>query len=51
MELRDALVEEVSIDGALHRYSARRMIAGAQIARYGQRLGERLEIHTLGANS
>ena len=46
MELRDALVEEVFIDGALHRYSARRMIAGAQIARYGQRLGERLEIHT-----
>jgi 2-polyprenyl-6-methoxyphenol hydroxylase-like FAD-dependent oxidoreductase len=46
MELRDALVEEASVDAALHRYSARRMMAGSQIARYGQRLGEGLQIRT-----
>ena len=46
MELRDALVEEASIDVALHRYSAKRMIVGSKIARFGQRLGERLQVHT-----
>jgi 2-polyprenyl-6-methoxyphenol hydroxylase-like FAD-dependent oxidoreductase len=45
MELRDALVEEASVEAAFHRYSARRMIAGSQIARHGQRLGERLQMH------
>nr|WP_240475506.1 FAD-dependent monooxygenase [Vulgatibacter incomptus] len=45
MELRDALVEEASIDAALYRYSAKRMIAGSLIVRYGQRLGERLQMH------
>ena len=46
MELRDALVEEASVGAALQRYSARRMIVGSQIARYGQRLGESLQMHT-----
>ncbi|MGA8571880.1 MAG: FAD-dependent monooxygenase [Desulfobaccales bacterium] len=45
MELRGALVEEASIDAALYRYNARRMIAGSQIARYGQRLGESIQMH------
>ncbi len=46
MELRDALVQEASIDSALHRYSTTRMVAGSRIAHYGQRLGERLQMHT-----
>ena len=45
MELRDALVEEPSTDAALYRYNTRRMVAGSQIARYGQRLGQRLQMH------
>jgi 2-polyprenyl-6-methoxyphenol hydroxylase-like FAD-dependent oxidoreductase len=45
MELRSALVEEISIEAALYRYSATRMIAGSRIARYGQRLGESLKMH------
>jgi 2-polyprenyl-6-methoxyphenol hydroxylase-like FAD-dependent oxidoreductase len=44
MALRTALVEEASIDDALRRYSAKRMIVGSQIARFGQRLGERLQM-------
>lgn len=46
LELRDALVEEASIDVALGRYSAKRMIVGSKIARFGQRLGERLQAQT-----
>jgi 2-polyprenyl-6-methoxyphenol hydroxylase-like FAD-dependent oxidoreductase len=45
MELRDALIEEASVGTAFHRYNAKRMIVGSQIASYGQRLGERLQIH------
>ena len=41
MALRDALTQEASLHVALERYSSVRMAAGAAIARYGQRLGER----------
>ena len=45
MALRDALSQEVSLHFALERYNGVRMAAGLAIARYGQRLGERLTHH------
>ena len=46
MELRDALVQESSVEAALQRYSLNRMAAGVAIAHYGQRLGKSLESNT-----
>ena len=45
MALRDALSQEVSLHFALERYNGVRTAAGLAIARYGQRLGERLTHH------
>ena len=42
MELRDALVQQSSLEAALQRYSLNRVEAGGAIARYGQQLGQSL---------
>lgn len=46
MELKDALVQEPFVEAALQRYSLNRLVAGVSIARYGQRLGKKLEGNT-----